>query len=150
MDFQNTNGLPPRVQKVVSEFSAASRDEQIKLLLEYSQRMPQVPSHLAHLINASDRVQECMTPVNVIAENNEDGMHFYFEIPPESPTVRGLASVLSEGLSGLTAAQVLQVPSDFYFQMGLQKALSPQRLRGFDGIIARMMRLAKAQLEATG
>jgi cysteine desulfuration protein SufE len=69
-------------------------------------------------------------------------MSYYFHIPPDAPTVRGYASILSEGLSGVTAEQVLALPSDFYLAMGLERVISPQRLNGLTAMLAHMKQLA--------
>jgi cysteine desulfuration protein SufE len=76
-------------------------------------------------------------------------MHFYFDIPPESPTVRGLASILRQGLDGATPEQVLGVPNDFFNRMGLDQVLSMQRMKGFSSILAHMKRLATVALGQT-
>jgi cysteine desulfuration protein SufE len=87
-----------------------------------------------------------MTPVSVTAKNDGEGMHFYFQVPPESPTVRGFAAILALGLDGATPEQILSVPSDFYFRMGLDKVLTMQRLNGFSAILAHIKRLAAEAL----
>lgn len=92
-------------------------------------------------------VPECMTPVYVQAETNDGRMTFYFDVPEESPTVRGYAALMGDGLRGATPEQVLSVPGDFYQQMGLDKVLSHQRLNGITAILAHMKRLA---LQALG
>lgn len=73
----------------------------------------------------------------------EDGrLTFYFDVPPESPTVRGYATIMVEGLNGTTPAELKAVPAEFYLQMGLQQVLSGQRLTGIGAILAHMKRLA--------
>jgi cysteine desulfuration protein SufE len=69
-------------------------------------------------------------------------MSFYFDVPQESPTVRGFAAVMAEGLDGATPEQVLAVPNDFFFAMGLDRVLTMQRLNGMSAILAYMKRLA--------
>jgi len=91
-----------------------------------------------------------MTPVFVHAERENGGMVFYFDIPPESPTVRGYASLLSEGLHGATPEQVIGVPNDFYLKMGLHKVLTTQRLNGIGAILAYIKRLATRELGGNG
>jgi cysteine desulfuration protein SufE len=95
-----------------------------------------------------EQVHECMTPVCIHAELENGGMHFYFDIPPESPTVRGYAALLGEGLQGVTPEEVLAVPADFYQEMGLHTVLSYQRLNGIMAILAYLKKLAAKQLNA--
>ena len=74
-------------------------------------------------------------------------MTFYFDVPPESPTVRGYAAILGEGLHGVTPEAIVNIPADFYTQMGLHKVLSQQRLRGITAILAYLKRLAREKLQ---
>ncbi len=60
--------------------------------------------------------------------------------PPEAPTTRGFASILHQGLDGLSAEQILEVPDDFYSALGLAEAVSPLRLRGMSAMLARIKR----------
>ena len=62
--------------------------------------------------------------------------------PPQSPTVRGLAAILANGLNGSTAEDVLSVPADFYLDMDLQSVLTLQRLNGLSGMLAHMKQIA--------
>jgi cysteine desulfuration protein SufE len=87
-----------------------------------------------------------MTPVFVKSELINGGMYFYFNVPQESPTVRGLAAILGDGLDGATPEQVLSVPNDFYLPMELHRVLTMQRMNGFAAILAHMKRLAAEAL----
>ena len=64
------------------------------------------------------------------------------DIPPQSPTVRGLASILTNGLNGCLLEEILSVPADFYIPMNLQEAVSQQRINGFIGVLAHMKQAA--------
>jgi cysteine desulfuration protein SufE len=138
--------LPPRLAEIIEEFRESDRSEKLALLLEYADRMPELPEWLRDEHGQMDQVHECMTPVFVFAEEQAGRLRFVFDVPPESPTIRGFSALLAEGLEGLTAHEVLQVPSDFYFAMGLQGALSPQRLNGIGAILAHIKRLAVKHL----
>lgn len=103
-------------------------------------------SPLPHLLKGSpdkmDAVPECITPVYIHAETHLGKMSFYFEIPPQSPTVREFATILAEGLQGSTPEQVFQVSDDFYQDMGLHLVLTHQRLNGLSAILAHIKKLA--------
>jgi cysteine desulfuration protein SufE len=144
---ETTNGLPARLQEIVEEFGEAEGQEKLELLLEYSEKMPPLPEWLNKATNM-EQVHECMTPVFVHSEQENGGMHFYFDVPPESPTVRGYAAILGEGLQGAPPEQIVSIPADFYYQMGLHKVLSQQRLRGITAILAYLKRLAREHLNA--
>ena len=140
------SAIPPRLQQIVEEFSWCEGQEKLELLLEYAEKMPPLPDWLnkdTHM----EQVHECMTPVFVHAEVVDEGMNFYFDVPPESPTVRGYAAILGEGLRGATPAEVIQLPANFYQQMGLQNVLTSQRLNGIQAILAYLKRLASERLK---
>jgi cysteine desulfuration protein SufE len=137
-----SNTLPPRLAEIIEDFRGATNREKLELLLEFSDALPPLPENLRDH-SAMDYVHECMTPVYVYAERQPDGLMFYFDAPPESPTVRGYAEVLREGLSGATPEQVIDVPVDLVEQMGLQHALSPLRVNGMRYILAHAKQLAR-------
>lgn len=141
-----TGAIPPRLQEIIEDFRVSDHEEKLELLLEFSEKMPALPEWLREHHDIMDRVHECMTPVFVYAENHNGKLHFQFDVPPESPTVRGYAALLAEGLAGATPEEVLQVPVHFYRDMGLDTVLTPQRLNGIDAILAHMKRLAVKQL----
>lgn len=138
--------LPPRLQEIVDEFQWAEGREKLELLLEYARQMPELPPHLRDARPSMEQVHECMTPVFVLAEREDQGLHFYFDIPQEAPTVRGYAGVLGRGLEGAQPESVLQVPGDFYEAMGLQDVLTPRRLNGAHAMLAYLKRLAAREL----
>jgi cysteine desulfuration protein SufE len=139
---QAQNVIPDRLMEIIEDFQMAEGREKLELLLEYAEGLPPLPDWLARHLNRMDKVEECMTPVHVFAQTKNGHIHYYFDIPPQSPTVRGYAALLSEGFQGATPEQVLQVPNDFYLQMGLQQVLTSQRLNGIAAILAHMKRLA--------
>lgn len=138
--------IPEKLQEIVEHFSWAQGREKLDLLLQFAESMPSVPEHYQG--QNLDEVHECMTPVFVTAEQDEDGrLTYYFDIPADSPTVRGLAAILQQGLEGATPEEVLSTPGDFYQETGLQDAISYQRINGFGAILAHMKRIATKRLE---
>ena len=140
--------LPERLQEIIDDFRWAEGREKLDLLLEYSQKLPTLPPNLAARHDTMDQVVECMTPVFVAAENHGGKLIFYFDVPPESPTVRGYAALMAEGLAGTTSEQILNIPGDFYQAMGLQEVITYQRIKGISAILAHMKRLAVQTLGA--
>jgi cysteine desulfuration protein SufE len=133
--------LPPKLRAVVEDFAAAPLELKIELLVEYAGKVPTLPTHLADHPEALEQVVECQTPFFLATEvDDDDRVTVWFDCPPEAPTTRGFAGVLSEGLSGATVEEVLAVPGDFHHGMGLAAAISPLRLRGMDAILTRLQR----------
>lgn len=135
--------LPNKLQEIVDDIASMSREEKLETLIAYAESFPDLPERFKAEREKMEPVPECMTPVFLIAEKNANGgIDFYFEIPKESPTVRGLASILLNGLNGCTLEEILSVPADFYFPMNLHEAISQQRINGFVGVLSHMKQAA--------
>ena len=139
----NMSNLPPKLQEIVDDFASMTREEKVETLVAYSESLPPLPERLKEERDKMQPVPECMTPVFLHGEKEQDGgIEFYFDIPPQSPTVRGLASILANGLNGTTPEEILSVPADFFLPMNLQEAISQQRINGFIGVLAHMKQTA--------
>ncbi len=135
--------LPAKLQEIVDDIASMSREEKLETLIGYAESFPELPERYKEERDKMEAVPECMTPVFLIAEKQEDGsLIFHFDIPPQSPTVRGLASILASGLNGCKPEEVIAVPADFYLPMKLDEAVSGQRINGFRGVLAHMKQVA--------
>lgn len=141
--------LPPRLTEILEDFALSDRQEKVELLLEFSTSLLPVPAGLADRFGQPEPVPECMTPVTVYAQEQQGRLRFYFEIPPEAPTIRGYAAIIQQGLWDATPEEVLRIPDDFYLSMGLHQILSPQRLNGLIAIIGHVKRLATRALASS-
>lgn len=141
------NNIPEKLEEIIEDFQFGEGREKIELLIDFAERMPEVPPALQEDQESFDLVEECMTPVYVKAQLENGGMVFYFNVPQESPTVRGFASIMAQGINGSTPEEVLAIPNVFFLQMGLESVLTMQRLNGFSAILAHMKRLAAQYLE---
>lgn len=137
--------LPARLEEIVTDFEVCEGSEKLELLLDYARSFPPFPEHLQKPEQMED-VPECMTPVQMAAEVKDGRLYFHFIVPPESPTVRGFAAVMMDGVNGSTPDEVLALPGDFYLRMGLQRVLSGQRLNGMSAILAHVKRRAAMEL----
>ena len=105
----------------------------------------QIPSQLAEIrddfldLELRDRLQLLLEFANELPDEN-DVVHMYATAPAEAPTTRGFASILVQGLSGLSSAEVLDLSDDYPQSLGLSQAVSPLRLRGMTGMLARAKR----------
>lgn len=140
--------LPPKLQEIVDDFAGMSREEKLETLIAYAETFPPLPERLKDARSKMEAVPECMTPVFLFGERQPDGgIVFHMDIPPQSPTVRGLATILANGLNGCTPEQIIGVPADFFLPMNLQEAVSQQRLNGFTGVLAHMKHVAVTILQ---
>lgn len=140
--------LPSKLQEIVDDFASMTREEKLETLIAYAESFPPLPDWLKEKRDSMEPVPECMTPVFLFAEKQSDGsIRFYLDIPPQSPTVRGLASILFNGLNGSMPEEIISVPGDFYLPMNLQEAVSQQRLNGFTGVLAHMKQEAVKLLQ---
>lgn len=140
--------IPKALAKVVDRFERAPKELRAQALLQYARKVPPLPPELVADRSTLERVHECQTPFFLATRVDEDGsVHLFFDAPPESPTVRGFAGVLLEGLEGASWQDVLEVPADFYARMGLEAVVSPLRLRGMGAILARLKRQLREAMD---
>lgn len=138
--------MPPKLAEIVDEFASAPRDVVLEMLLEFSDAMPALPAEMA-AHEGMEQVPECQTQFFLKAEvQPDDTVVSYFDCPPEAPTTRAFAGILSEGLAGATTQEILAVPDDLYARMGLSQAISPLRVRGGTAILARLKRQIRDQV----
>jgi len=128
--------IPERLQKIVDRFASAPRELRAQALLRYAKQVPPLPPELADAPDRMQRVHECQSPFFLATDVDDSGaVHLFFDCPPETPTVRGFAGILMEGLEGEHYSRVLEVPTTFYSAMGLGEVVSPLRLRGMGAIL---------------
>jgi cysteine desulfuration protein SufE len=148
---ETTTPLPPALEEIAEDFSTASAPEKLQLLLEFSDELPALPERYAQHDELLERVDECQSPLFLIVEVADDAdrsVHLFFHAPAESPTTRGFAGILHEGLDGLPAADVLAVPDDAPYRFGLGEAVSPLRLRGMVAMLSRIKRQVRLRTAA--
>ncbi len=137
---------PPALQAIIEEFREASPRDRMEYLLEYAMSLPPLPERYVAQRDSMEQVHECQTPVFLATEIDGDGVHFYLDIPPESPTVRGYAAILAEGLNGAKPEEVLATPEDVYMLLGLHEVITPQRVRGLHALLLYMKKQVKSRL----
>lgn len=137
--------LPPRLQEIIEDFQILQGREKLEYLLEFAENLPPLPEWLEKERDQMEQVHECMTPVFVFAERENGKIQYYFDVPPESPTVRGYAEILRSATDGLTPEEVAAIPHDFYLEMGMSDVLSQKRLSGLGAILNYLKHLAKRE-----
>ncbi|MCW4384305.1 SufE family protein [Salinibacterium sp. SYSU T00001] len=132
--------LPEALADIREEFLSVGEKERLTLLLEFAEELPDLPERYADHPDLLERVEECQAPVFLFTEIIDGIVHLHVTAPKEAPTTRGFASILVQGLEGLTPAEVLNVPDDYPQTIGLARAISPLRLRGMSALLARVKR----------
>lgn len=133
--------LPDSLAEIRDEFLELPESDRLLLLLEFAHALPDVPSEYDDHPELRERVVECQSPVYIIVDLDADGLVvMHATAPKEAPTTRGFASILVQGITGLTADQVLAIPEDFPQSIGLTRAVSPLRISGMTGMLMRTKR----------
>ncbi|HOB57694.1 MAG: SufE family protein [Microbacteriaceae bacterium] len=141
--------LPEQLTQIREDFLALAVRERLQLLLEFSNELPELPERYLDHPDLLERVEECQSPVFIFVEVDDASIvHLYATAPKEAPTTRGFASILAQGLAGLTAEQVLAVPDDYPNTIGLTEAVSPLRIRGMTALLGRTKRQVREKLVA--
>jgi cysteine desulfuration protein SufE len=141
--------LPESLAEIRDEFLELPEADRLQLLLEYSQELPPVPAEYEDHPERYERVAECQSPVFIVLDVDTDGVvSMHATAPAEAPTTRGFASILAQGITGLTAAEVLGIPADFPQSIGLTRVVSPLRISGMTGMLMRAKRQVRAKVAA--
>ena len=138
--------LPESLAEIRDEFLELAESDRLQLLLEFSRELPAVPARYDGHPELCERVAECQSPVYIVMDVDPDGVvSMHATAPPEAPTTRGFASILVQGLTGLTVDEVLAVPADYPQSIGLTRAVSPLRIAGMTGMLMRAKRQVQAK-----
>ena len=141
--------LTGALAEIRDDFQALEQNDRLQLLLEFSDELPELPERYRDHPDLLERVEECQAPVYIFVEVDGGGIvHLFATAPQEAPTTRGFASILVQGLAGLTADEVLAVPDDYPQTLGLAQAVSPLRLRGMSALLGRAKRQVRERLAA--
>lgn len=132
--------MNPNATAVIDDFTFLEERDRLQLLLEFSEALPDLDSRFGDSPELLERVEECQSPVFIAVEGNVEKISLHFSAPQEAPTTRGFASVLNAALNGQSAQEILDLPDDFPSMLGLDRLISPLRVRGMRGMLARIKR----------
>ena len=141
--------LPERLERILTLLQSTPRSFRGHALLDLSRTLPPLPpEYHGDMRDQLERVVECQTPFFLATRLEEDQtVRMFFDAPPQAPTIRGYAGLLSVGLDGEPAQTVLDLPEDFYYGVGLEEVVSPLRLRGMGAIVATLKSQVRRHLE---
>lgn len=139
-----TSALPEGFAEIADDFHALGGKDRLQLLLEFSQGLPELPERYSEHPELLEPVPECQSPIflatEVEGQGREATAHLFFSAPPEAPTTRGFAAILAEALDGRSVGEVLDTPDTVTGELGLAEVVSPLRLNGMSGMLARIKR----------
>ncbi|GAA4927118.1 MULTISPECIES: SufE family protein [Nesterenkonia] len=144
-----TADLPEQLAEIVEEFAAVPDQQKLELLLELSRELPELPAkYQENYTDSMEQVVECQSPLFLAMEYDDAAgtAELIFSAPAEAPTTRGFASILQQGLSGLSYQEILNTPDDLHQRLGLGKAITPLRLRGMSAMLGRVKRNIREHL----
>ncbi len=133
----STSDVPDTLAEIRDGFLETPEPERLLLLLEYADELPDVSDEVAAHPEMYERVAECQSPVYIHVEVVDGIVTMHASAPPEAPTTRGFASILAQGITGLTPDEVLAIPDDYPQTIGLTRAVSPLRIGGMTGMLLR-------------
>lgn len=141
-----TDALPKSLAEIRDEFLELPESDRLQLLLEFSQELPPVPPEYENHPELYERVAECQSPVFIVIDvDDHELVSMHATAPAEAPTTRGFASILAQGITGLSADEVLAIPADFPQSIGLTRVVSPLRISGMTGMLMRAKRQVAAK-----
>ena len=145
-----TESLSPVLLDIRDGFHELTGNDRLTYLLEFANELPELPPRYADHPELLERVEECQSPVYIFVEVDELAkVHVFATAPREAPTTRGFASILVHGLSSLSVHEVLDTPDDFPGTLGLNELISPLRVRGMTGMLARIKRQVRERVPST-
>lgn len=140
--------LPAELNELIEDFQAVPQQDRLQLLLEFSRQLPELPERYGEHPEELEQVVECQSPLFLTVEwdrqaptgDDDTPVRLFFSAPKEAPTTRGFASILHEGLDGLSAAQIRALPADLTERFALTQLVSPLRMRGMSAMLERIRR----------
>lgn len=136
-----------RLSEVTALFGEAEPDVRLQLLLEYAERLPDLPEALWKDRDAGlNRVPECQSPVYLFLEHANGKTRLFADAPSEAPTVRGFVSVLVDLVDGHDTASAAGLPVDLLSRLGIAPLLGMMRTQGLNAILYRVRRSAEQAL----
>lgn len=126
--------------EIAEDFSALQGNEKLELLIEISNRLPELPPRYKDHPELLERVEECQSPVYLFVEINAAKVEIFLTAPREAPTTRAFAGILHSALNGESVETVLGFDDDYPSLLGITELVSPLRMRGIRGMLARIKR----------
>jgi cysteine desulfuration protein SufE len=142
--------IPPGIQKILRRFASLTPDLTRQALVQYSNRLPDLPDRFQQLDRERFAVHECQTPVAIYPEVVDGRMYYHADVPQGAPTIRALLAMIFDAVNGEPPATVLAIPQDFVRQVMDRIGLGTREV-GLNAMIERLKRAARqAQADEAG
>jgi cysteine desulfuration protein SufE len=135
--------ITAQAQSVIDDLASIDEGARLEVLVEFAEALPELPPRYADHPDLLERVEECQSPVYLFVEVTEGKVALFLTAPKEAPTTRSFASILHQSLDGQDVATVLDFDNEFPERLGITKLVSPLRMRGIRGMLARIKRQVK-------
>ena len=132
--------LTQKAIEIANDFSALEGNDRLELLIEISDQLPALPERYADHPELLERVEECQSPVYLFVEIHDGTVEIFLTAPREAPTTRAFAGILHASLNEQTVDTVLNFDDNYPSMLGITELVSPLRMRGIRGMLARIKR----------
>jgi cysteine desulfuration protein SufE len=143
--------MPEKLAETLDAISLVpDRADRIQLLIDIASRYREVPPQIAtRPFPEESRVPACESEAYVFPEERPDGsFDFHFAVEnPQGISAKAMAVILEEGLSGVPAEQVADLPQDIVYRI-FGNELSMGKSMGLMGMVGMVKSAAKRRLEA--
>lgn len=132
--------LTQKAIEIANDFSALEGNDKLELLIEISDQLPALPERYADHPELLERVEECQSPVYLFVEIHDGIVEIFLTAPREAPTTRAFAGILHSSLNEQPVDTVLNFDDNYPSMLGITELVSPLRMRGIRGMLARIKR----------
>ncbi len=132
--------ITEQAAEIIEELNSIDSKDRLELLLEYANSLPNLPSRYLDHPDLLERVEECQSPVYLFVEVKNDIVSVFLTAPEEAPTTRAFATILQRSLDQQSVKTIVEFDNDFPDRLGLSALVSPLRMRGIRGMLARIKR----------
>jgi len=132
--------ITARAREIAEDFASLHGNEKLELLIEISEQLPALPAKYQNHPELLERVEECQSPVYLFVEIQDNIVSVFLTAPREAPTTRAFAGILHAALNGESVETVLNFDDEYPSMLGITELVSPLRMRGIRGMLARIKR----------
>lgn len=136
--------IPNQLQEIIDEFQEFNTAEmKYELLIEYGKELQ---NYSEEKKTNEYLVPGCISVVYITTEVRDGKV--YFSGFADSLLVKGLVSIIVQGLSGIPVQEFEQINENFLIQLGLNDSLTPSRANASVNIFKLMKRQVAAQIQS--